>query len=86
MLEAELLPELHPDLVPALPHLKRDDLPRHFSVCFSGKKKETRVQIASVAGDTLFSKKDQIITRKERKKRMREREREKVGKVKGENP
>lgn len=30
MLEAELLPELHPDLVPALPHLDRDDLARHF--------------------------------------------------------
>lgn len=31
VLEAELLPELHPDLVPALPHLYRDDLPRHLS-------------------------------------------------------
>nr|CAB3460303.1 unnamed protein product [Digitaria exilis] len=30
VLEAELLPELHPDLVPALPHLDRDDLARHF--------------------------------------------------------
>ena len=30
MFEAELLPELHPDLVPTLSHLKRDDLPRHF--------------------------------------------------------
>jgi hypothetical protein len=29
VLEAELLPELHPDLVPALPHLDRDDLARH---------------------------------------------------------
>ena len=31
VLEAELLPELHPDLVPALPHLDRDDLARHFA-------------------------------------------------------
>lgn len=30
MFEAELLPELHPDLVPTLSHLERDDLPRHF--------------------------------------------------------
>jgi hypothetical protein len=29
VLEAELLPELHPDLVPTLPHLDRDDLARH---------------------------------------------------------
>lgn len=30
VLEAELLPELHPDLVPALPHLQSDDFSRHF--------------------------------------------------------
>ena len=30
VLKAELLPELHPDLVPALPHLYGDDLARHF--------------------------------------------------------
>ena len=30
VLETELLPELHADLVPALSDLKRDDLPRHF--------------------------------------------------------
>lgn len=29
VLEAELLPELHPDLVPALPHLDRYDLAWH---------------------------------------------------------
>jgi hypothetical protein len=32
VLEAELLPELHPDLVPALPHLYGDDLARHLVV------------------------------------------------------
>ena len=36
MLKAELLPELHPDLVPALPHLDRDDLARHFFFPCSG--------------------------------------------------
>jgi hypothetical protein len=30
VLQAELLPELHTDLVPALSDLERDDLPRHF--------------------------------------------------------
>jgi hypothetical protein len=32
VLEAELLPELHPDLVPALPNLYGDDLARHLVV------------------------------------------------------
>lgn len=31
VLQAELLPELHPDLVAALPHLYGDDLARHLS-------------------------------------------------------
>ena len=30
MLETELLPELHADLVATLPNLERDDLSRHF--------------------------------------------------------
>jgi hypothetical protein len=47
MLEAELLPELHADLVPALSHLERDDLPRHFS--------ETRVYGSDEGNDnSLF--------------------------------
>ncbi|RZR99897.1 hypothetical protein BHM03_00029522 [Ensete ventricosum] len=40
VLEAELLPELHPDLVAALPHLDGDDLARHLcdrnSECWVG--------------------------------------------------
>lgn len=30
MLEAELLPELHADLIATLSHLERDDFSRHF--------------------------------------------------------
>lgn len=29
--EAELLPELHADLIPTLANLESDDFPRHFS-------------------------------------------------------
>lgn len=36
VLETKLLPELHPDLVPTLSDLQRDNFPRHFLSVFSG--------------------------------------------------
>jgi hypothetical protein len=55
VLEAELLPELHPDLVPALPHLDRDDLARHFcppapAAAAAAAAKAGRVRVAARLG------------------------------------
>lgn len=48
VLEAELLPELHADLVPTLSDLKRDDLPWHFPLI----RKLTRVLYRKGKGKT----------------------------------
>ena len=50
VLEAELLPELHPDLVPALPHLDRDDLARHFAPLLRRRRRRRRVGLGLLRG------------------------------------
>lgn len=45
VLETELLPELHPDLVPALPHLDRDDLARHLFPLLWQRREGGRVRV-----------------------------------------
>jgi hypothetical protein len=45
VLETELLPELHPDLVSTLPHLDRDDLTRHFFTLLPRQRGRDRVRV-----------------------------------------